>query len=347
MFALPDQGAAIGGRPASLAEAAAAAATLLRGAACPVIAGLRTDAAGASAAAALARRLDAVLDHAESEAASCDFAAMQAAGWIVATPLLARARADVFFIVGDGHAEAWPEFAERLALDRPPTLDAGQTPRRVVRLGPGSDLTARLGMLRVLVKRRPIAAPAAFTALAEALRGARYGVAIWSAAHLPALAIDMLCGLIDDLNATTRFAGLPLPSGGNAAGVAQALGWETGFPFRVAFRDGVPRHDPWRYDARRMVDSGEADAALWLDALGGLPPSWQAPVRLVALAPSGARFPAAPDVAITVGRPGIDHAAALFDPAAAALRAVGPAMPQGAPAAAFVLGRITAAIGPC
>ncbi len=78
----------------------------------------------------------------------------------------------------------------------------------------------------------------------------------------------MLCGLIDDLNATTRFAGLPLAAGGNAEGVHAGAGVaDSGFPVRVGFRDGRGRgHDPWRYDAARIGDSGEADLALWIDA---------------------------------------------------------------------------------
>lgn len=86
MFVVPGQGAAIDGRAVPVAEAVAAAAALLGRAAAPLIAGLRTDDAGARAAAALARRLDAVLDHAESAAALRDLAAMRGTGWIVATP---------------------------------------------------------------------------------------------------------------------------------------------------------------------------------------------------------------------------------------------------------------------
>jgi formylmethanofuran dehydrogenase subunit B len=344
MYALPAQGGAIGGRAVPLQEAAAAAASLLRAAALPVIAGLRTDAAGAAAAVALARRLDAVLDHADSAAALRDLGVMRQAGWIVTSPLVARAEADLILLVGDGHAEAWPDFAERLALDRPPTLDARKIPRRVERLAPGDDLTARLGALRAVVKGRSIDAPPDLAALGAILRGARYGVAVWSSARLDALAVEMLCGLID---AATRFAGLPLPAGGNAAGVAQALGWQSGFPFRIAFHGGRPRHDAWRYDASRLVESGEADTVLWLDALGLGPPPWQHRVRLVALVPGGTRFSFVPDVAMAVGRPGIDHAAALHDPAAGTLLAVGPTAPSLAPSAADLLGRIMAALPQC
>ena len=343
MFELADAEAAIGGRPAVLAQGIAAAAAVLGGAAAPVIAGLRTDAAGAVAAVALARRLGAVLDHADSAAALRDLDAMRIAGWIVTTPAQARALADLFFVVGDPA----PDVLAALALDRPPPLDAEQRPRRVLRIAADAALTSRLGLLRALVKRREVAGPNDLAMLAEALAAARYGVVVWSAAQLPPLAIEMLCGLIEDLNAATRFAGLPLPAPGNAAGVAQALGWETGFPLRVAFRDGVPRHDPVHYDAARMVTSGEADAVLWLDALGDGPPPWQTPVKLVALAPAGARFASAPDVAIAVGRPGIDHVGALFHPVAFALLAARPTAPLPRPTAADLLGRIQAALPSC
>lgn len=343
MFDLADAPAAIGGRPATLPQGIEAAAALLAGAAAPVIAGLRTDAAGAVAAVALARRLGAVLDHADSAATLRDLAAMRSGGWIVTTPANARAMADLFLIVGD----VPPDFLAVLAPDRPPPLAAEPRPRTVLRLAAGADVTARLGRLRMLAKGRGDATPSELATMADALRAARYGVVVWSAAQLPDLAVEMLCGLIEDLNAVTRCAGLPVPAPGNAAGVVQAVAWETGFPVRIAFRDGQARHDPWHYDAARMVTSGEADAALWLDALGEGPPPWLGRVKLVALAPRGARFPAAPDVALAVGRPGIDHAAALFHATAGTLLAALPAAPQAMPTAADLLGAILAALPPC
>ena len=344
MFDLADP-ATVGGRTVPLAEGIEAAASLLAAAACPLIAGLRTDAAGATAAAALARRLSAVLDHADSAAALRDLEAMRRFGWIVATPAAARASADLVLFIGDPPAalRAW------LAADRPPTLSAGASPRRVLTLAAGEDLAARLGTLRACLKGRRLPVPPDLAALAETLRQARYGVIVWSAALLDALAVQMLAGLIEDLNATTRFAGLPLPLPGNAAGVAQALAAATGFPFRIAFRDGIARHDPWRYDAARLAAGGEADAALWLDAFGEGPPAWAGQVKLVALAPQGARFAAPPAVALAVGRPGIDHAAALVHPLAATLLAVMPQRPADAapPGAADLLGRIQQALPPC
>ena len=334
MFDLADHPAMVDGRPVALADGIAAAASLLAAAACPLIAGLRTDDAGARAAATLARRLGAVLDHAESDTALRDLDAMRRGGWIVATPAIVRANADCVLLVGD----IPPALRAWLTLDRPPPF--GAAPRRVVTLAAAADVTAQLGRLRAAAKRRGGALPADLADLLAALQAARYGAIVWSAAALSGRAVEMLCGLIEDLNASTRCAGLPLPQPGNAAGVAQALAAATGFPFRLAFRDGIARHDPWRYDAARMAGSGEADAALWLDALGEGPPAWAARVRLVALAPPGARFAAAPAVALAVGRPGLDHAAALVHPLAATLLAVVPETPAATPSAADLLGRI-------
>ena len=114
------------------------------------------------------------------------------------------------------------------------------------------SLPALLAVLRAHIAGRPagkIAKPVA--TLATALQAARFGVAVWSAASLDALAIEMLFGLIDDLNAGDALQRLwPLAPGDNAHGVLQACGWMTGFPLRTGFGRGYPEHDPWRFDTR-------------------------------------------------------------------------------------------------
>jgi formylmethanofuran dehydrogenase subunit B len=174
---------------------------------------------------------------------------------------------------------------------------------------------------------------------AEALRTAACGVVIWSAAETDGLCIEMLCGMIDDLNRTTRCFGLPLPGPDNLAGVMQAIGWRAGFPLRVGFARGRPEHDPWRFEASRMAAAGEADVALWI---GAALPDWAAKLRLIALLPAGAQAAGA-EVAIFIGRPGVDHDAVLHEPATGALgfrRGQGEAL-----SAAAVLTAITAAVG--
>src|SRR5207244_463204 len=137
------------------------------------------------------------------------------------------------------------------------------------------------------------------------LRQARFGVAVWSAAALEPPVIEMLCGLVDDLNAATRFTGLRLEPDDNAAGVLQVCGWTTGFAMRTGFGRGGAAHDPWRHDAGRLVASGEADCVLWISAYGAALPDWDIPViALTAAAEGGGNMPR---VRIEVGQPGVDH----------------------------------------
>ena len=71
-------------------------------------------------------------------------------------------------------------------------------------------------------------------------------------------------------NALQRPAGA---AGDNAIGILQACGWMTGFPMRTGFARGVAEHDPWRFDAVRLVENGEADCALWISAYGAIAPA--------------------------------------------------------------------------
>src|SRR6185437_14446277 len=89
--------------------------------------------------------------------------------------------------------------------------------------------------------------------IATAVKGARFGVAVWTAASLGALEIEMLHGLVRELNESTRFSTLPLAAPDNGAGVLASCGWMTGFPMRTGFDGGAPLHDPWRFDAERLV----------------------------------------------------------------------------------------------
>lgn len=347
----------VAGRPVPLEEALDAASGLLARSRLPVLAGLSTDIAGVQEALRLGRVLGGVVDHMHADAMLRDLGVMRDSGWIVTTPLQARARADLLLLVGPGLGEAWPEITERLLSVAP---DGAESARRIIRLCPGrgagevasgaetigtvAELLPRLSALRALVAGRTVQGSAAqlrgLAACAEALRAARYGVAVWSAAHLDPLAIAMLCGLIEDLNAHTRFAGLPLAPGDNAAGAAQAAGWLTGFPLPVGFGRGVPEHDPWRFSAPRLVESGEADAVLWISACRPEPPPWHG-LPVVALTAPGTRFTAPPEVAITVGRPGIDHDAVMFDPRIGGLAACAAEAPTAAPRVAEVLARLS------
>ncbi len=348
------------GQPATLDEAAAAAAAVLGRSRRAAIAGLDADIAAIEAAIRLARRLDGVADHRASRATLRDLDVMRTAGWITTTPLQARARADLVVLVGDGLEQDWPGMEERLRLAGPPTLFPGR-PRTVIRLCPGATgaagrpgeafgagpegLARLLGQVRAAVggRRLPPGADEA-ARCAGLLAAASYGVIVWSASRIDGLVVETICGLVDALNARTRFAGLPIPAAGNAAGAAQACAWLTGFPLPVGFEGGVASHDPWRHDAARLVGSGEADAVLWLCTGDAPAPDWASHLPVVALCAAGAAFATPPQVAFTVGRAGIDHDGVVHDTSLGGLAHHAASAPSAVARASDVIARIAALV---
>jgi len=289
--------ASIDGALASLDDAAAAAARLLARSRQPLIAGSARISTGQE------RPLRSLNGSAASSSICiqrrcCGISTVYAKPESCSRPPAKHAYAPTFvLLVGDCLLETWPHLIERL-LARPATPEGADVKRRVVWLAPrgdaripsfdgdvevfaaglGATLAANLAALRARVKGRPVAqAPLPFSALdalAGIVKGARFGVAVWTAASLGALEIEMLHGLVRDLNDTTRFSTLPLVAPDNGAGVLAACGWTTGFPMRTGFGAAAPIHDPWRFDAERLVASGETDCVLWVSAFGAAPPAW-------------------------------------------------------------------------
>jgi formylmethanofuran dehydrogenase subunit B len=351
----------IDGRPAALENAVGKAAKLLAGSRCPLIAGLGTDVAGARAAIGLAERIGAVIDHMKSDALFRDLAVVREAGMMVTTLNEARLRADTLLLVGPGLEEAWRDLSQGVPHAAVPQSDAGAS-RSVVWLCPGrvapsanldriktigrdpDQLPTQLAALRAGLAGRPpgkVAVPArTIEDLAKLLKAARFGVAIWSAARLDALAIEMLCGIVDDLNAESRFAGFSLAPGDNAVGVLQTCGWMTGFPMRTGFGRGYPEHDPWRFDGNRLVASGEADCVLWISAYRAAAPPWNKGPPVIGLTTGdpvpGHRLA----VQIEVGHPGVDHDGIEHHPAAGTLVAVAAARRSDTVSVADAIGRI-------
>jgi formylmethanofuran dehydrogenase subunit B len=316
----------IDGEHATLEAAASEAAKLLRVSRLPLIAGLGTDVAGARAAIELAARIGGVIDHMHSEPLLRDLDVAREAGMMVITRIEAALVADTVLMVGPGVEPAWPELQREL-VDRRMGLPGNQKRRRILRLCPEipgrerrqeerwvgthrSELPGLLAALRAILAGRPIAKLPERTRIEEVaaeLRQARFGVALWSAAELDVLTIEMLCGLVEELNRNNRFSGLPLIAADQAAAVLEVCGWLTGFPMRTGFGRGFPEHDPWRFSASRLVESGEADCALWISAYRAAAPEWDDDVPIVALTGAEAKFRRPPRVHIAVGKPGVDH----------------------------------------
>ncbi len=358
----------IDGKAATVREAVVEAARLLAASRFPLIAGLGTDVAGVRAAVALAERLGAAIDHMHSRVLFKDLDVMRDAGIMITTPNEARMRGELLLLFGGGLTVVWPELRQRL-IDLPLAPEAGDASRRVIWLCPGraerareiipsvetigrdpADLPVVLAALRARVGGRPVGKtrlPAkTIDALAADLQAARFGVAVWAAAELDELAIEMLCGLVKDLNAKTRFTGLPLQAGDNAPGALQACGWLTGFPMRTGFGRRHPEHDSWRFDANRLVEAGEVDCALWISAYRATAPSWRRDVPLIALTAESARFSRPPRVHIEVGAPGLDHDAVSYSAAVGTLVAEAATKPSETETVARIISEIGEVLAP-
>jgi len=344
----------IRGTPSPLQDAVERAATLLGGSRLPVIAGLGTDVAGARAAIALAERVGGAVDHIHADALLRQLDAMREGGMLVTTPHEVSERCDLLLLVGPGLTEAWPELPKRLFADKKRRIvwlcpDAAPKQRRIKVIGNDpAQLPVLLAMLRARVSGRPVAGDALLRSeiepLAAALRQARFGVAVWSAATLDPFAIGMLAGLAKDLNDKTRFTSLPLAPHDDGAAVLQVSGWKTGFPVRTAFGRGFAEHDPWQFDAVRLVDSGEADCAMWIAATSAAAPAWRRQVPLIALAAKPDDLPYSAEVAFAVGRPGIDHDGVEHSPASGTLAPVAAKKPRKTRTVADVVTQIAAAL---
>jgi formylmethanofuran dehydrogenase subunit B len=332
--------ARISGRPVALEEAIVEAARLLAAARQPLLGGLATDVDGARAAARLADRTGAVVDHMNAVAAMRNVLTMQDSGWITTTLSEIRNRADLLIVAGGDVVSRFPRFYERCIVNQETMFgDArqceviflGGTPPAGLSLpGPSSTIRcdiARLGegfgVLRALLAGRRLTATEAAGAsmevwqqLAARMQAAKYGVIAWAVPDFDfphaELTVQALCEMVKDLNRTTRFAGLPLAGSEGDVTADSVLLWQTGFGTRTSFGQGQPDHDAQQYATSRQLESGEADLLLWISSFNAsrTPPATATPT--VVLGRPGMTFEREPAVFIPVGTPGLDHAGHLF-----------------------------------
>jgi formylmethanofuran dehydrogenase subunit B len=348
---------------AALEEAAA----LLSASAFPLIAGLGADVAGVVAALRLAERLGGAVDHAASGPALREAAVLHDVGLMGVSPGEARQRADTILVVGDAPLGIWPELADVIMPAGPTHLSEGPVARTLLALSPNrpalagvgavanwiecrrDTLPGMIGAMRARAGGRPIAAGADMTAIDDAvarMKAARFGIALWSSDEIDALAIEMLTGLVKDLNAETRWSGISVGGDISAAGATIACGWAAGYPLRVGFGRGDAEHDPWRFEARRLVASGEADAVVWVSAFGEKPPRWLDGVSVVHVGDAAALEEIANGIRVPVGRPARDHDATLFDRRTGTLVHHGASARSNMPSAADALNGIYARLAP-
>jgi len=372
----------IDGLPATLDQAIARAAAILGTARAPLIHGLACDLAGQRAALQLARRIGGTVDHLHGAAINANLRALADGGWLATSLAEIRNRSDLVVAIGDP-TTAMPRFWQRCVF-APDTL-TGIAPkdRQVVLIGPSFDTRAATspdGMAPAVLSVPDDALPALVATLVTLARGgrifadavaglpvatlrdlvtrleaARYGVIAWSAGALAFphadLTIASLGELLRAFNRKTRVAGLPVGGLDNALGAQLSALWLTGKPPRLRFVDGEARHDATLQAADRLLLRGEADALLWIDALGRRPPPIGAvpPVSTaptVALVRPGTAFAVPPAVLIPVGTPGLDHAGHVLRGDAIVALPLDKLRDSGLPAVADTVSAIDRAIPP-
>lgn len=275
------------GAPAPLEEAIAAAARLVARARLTVVAGLETDVAGIRAAARLAEKVGGVLDC--TDASSAELNIMRAGGSMVISAAEARRICDLFLLIGPGVSDIVPGVAHH-------------------RLS-GPSLAADLACLRAMAAGRPLRnQPKRLKIILSAILKARFGAAVWRAGNLAEPVAEMATGLVRDLNASARFSSLILPE--RESGANLVLGWLTGFPARTSLARGLAEHDPWAFDAGRLVESGEADLVVWISSAA---PPWRRRIGTIAITQADCRLDRA-DIQLIAATPGREHDAVLFDP---------------------------------
>ena len=330
----------IDGEAVSTGRAVQAAAEWLGGARLPLITGLQTDMAGITAAIRLAIEVGGVIDHAQSAEIYPMIEALRDAGMMLGAPSEVRRRADRVLIVGADTFAASPDLPAWLFLGGPDLGNAtqGET-RQAIWLGASKDLSDlpeavtveavpcdeadlvdAIAMLRAAVAGHRFAEgplPATgVVALADLLKGARFGCAIFAPAALGAIGVEMLAGLVADLNAKTRFTSLPVLGAGQAYAAAQASTWMAGTPLRTGFARGTAEHDPELFEAGRLATSGEADGAVFVSALRDVPvaePDWSGAVPIIAVTAHSPAWKNPPKIGFRVAEAGADHDGILFD----------------------------------
>ncbi|NBV74906.1 MAG: formylmethanofuran dehydrogenase subunit B [Methylococcaceae bacterium] len=268
--AIGDSLPSINGQTATLEQAVAKAAEILRNTQQPVFGGCASDVNGMRALLALADKTGAVVDNQNFNITRRNLLAMQDSGWMNCTLAEIKNRCDLLLIVGTDVEGFAPRFFERylwtehaMFLDKPGD-------REVIYLG-------------------------------KAPSG--------SASTRPDGKVQSICSLVKDINLQgNRCSGFPLGGKEGDQTANQVCGWTTGYPARVNYARGFPEYDPFLYDTQTLLNNGEADALLWLQSFNqnSRPPHTQVPS--IVLGRAGMQFDQAPAVYIPIGTPGIDHA---------------------------------------
>ena len=340
---LGDPSPRIHGRPVELAEAVAKAAAILKDANLPLFSGFGSDVNDTRAALSLLDRCRGVFDQMRAEGGMRNLSVLQDSGWMACTLGELKNRVDVLVSFGTDIEAHFPRFFERFVWTQDTLFGQDTQQREVVYIGPapsGNAAASPDGRAPQVIPCAPEALPdvaaalnalargaslqadsvggvplAELAALIERLRQARYSVFTWAAGQLSfphaELAIQQVCQTVVALNKTSRSSVLPLGGQDGDRTASQVCAWISGYPTRVGYLRGYPEHDPYHYAGARLLESGEADALVWVNSLSFNPPPATS-VPTVVIGRSGMQFDKEPEVFIPVGCPGLDHAGHMY-----------------------------------
>ena len=258
----------INGKTASLQQAFAHAAKLIKTSQKPLFAGLSTDVAGFRSMFNLAQKTNATLQHMNVQSMARNMKVLQSTGWQTTTLTEVKNRADVIVCFGNIAAHH-PRFFERFVDCDGMFVKAKQ--REVFFIGenikfkaaisskatPASLLACRADdlpeitlVLRALVAGKTLVATEVagvkvsdLQAVADKLKAAQYAVLAWVAKDLDfphaELTIQSITETVAILNTKTRAAGLPLGGSDGDTTANNANTWLSG----LALKDEVVEHD--------------------------------------------------------------------------------------------------------
>ncbi|NGR07074.1 tungsten formylmethanofuran dehydrogenase [bacterium SGD-2] len=336
----------IGNRDAQVPSAIEHVAALLVQSRCPVIT-VDADADTARAALALARRAGAVCDHL-TDGLAHEVTLFTGTGGVFLSPGEALRRADLVLVAGALPAAAGA-FLETLAQTSPDL--GGERPRRMFALHADglpdgiakvtqaisvkdASLPVAVAVFRAAVAGRGTGVEiAGADAFAAAAAGAKFIAVICSGHGCDTLTLEMLQGLVGDFNANTRASMLVWPASENGWGSTLVSTWNAGFPLPVSFLGGEAKHDPARFNARRLIESGEVD--VWLHA-GPLPEGVTGPAERIVISNAASAVGGA-SVTIAVAEPGEGHDAVMFSARAGTFLARAAGSKDNLPSAAEIL----------
>ena len=312
------------GKPATLAQAVAKAAQILKAAQKPLFAGLSTDVLGFRAMYDLAQKTNATLQHINAASSQRNLCVLQSSGWQMTTLTEVKNRADVMVCIGSDVATHNPRFFERFVwVKNAMFTDANE--REIIYIGENLDINAGISpngtpasllacrtydlpeitlALRALVAGKKLKAEniagipiSDLQAVADKLKQAKYAVLAWVAKDLDfphaELTIQNITEIVATLNQTTRAAGLQLGGSDGDTSANYANTWLSGLTLG---ENQAIQHD----------------AVVWVNSFspGKNPPDSGLPT--VVLGNPNSRPASEPDVFIPVATPGLDCSGTLF-----------------------------------